>query len=92
MYVTLEEKRADFRKLKGIIGTKLQIASDEELKKVTGCEPDSAIPLGFDSSVGIILDEEVFKQKRVIFSPGPPGKTVVVSGEDFKKSLRPAGM
>lgn len=81
MLVTLQEKRADFGRIKEVIGERVSVATDEELKERTGCEPGCAVPFGLPADIILIVDRDVFDHSRLIFSPGPPERTVEMEME-----------
>lgn len=85
MFVSLQGKRADFDKLKQIIGAKISVASQDELTAQTGCEPYCAIPFGYPKDIGIIIDSEIYNSEKFIYSPGPPDKTIEIATKDIGK-------
>ncbi|MFH1224663.1 MAG: YbaK/EbsC family protein [Candidatus Diapherotrites archaeon] len=87
MLVTIEGKRADFEKLKELLGSKVSVAGQEELKEKTGCEPYCAIPFGFGKEIGIIVDSGIFMHEKFIYSLGPPEKTIEIETKDINKIL-----
>ena len=84
VFVTTQNKRADFNKLKELLGTKVSLASKEDLKEQTGCEPGCAVPFGFNEDIIIIVDKEVFNHEKFVYSPGPPEKSIEITTKDLK--------
>ncbi|NMC62413.1 MAG: YbaK/EbsC family protein [SAR324 cluster bacterium] len=84
MLVTVETKRADFGKIKEVLGERVLIASDKELQEQTGCKPMCAVPFGLPESIVILIDKELFSHRNLIFSPGPPERTVEMNIDAVK--------
>jgi Ala-tRNA(Pro) deacylase len=87
MLITVEGKRANFDKLKELLGSKVSIASQDELKEKTGCERYCAIPFGYNKEIIIIVDREIFKHNKFIYSVGPPEKTIEIETKNINKIL-----
>ena len=85
VFITTEGVKLDTKKVKKIIGEKVSICSGEELTQATGCVPGCVSPIGYDEDVSFIVDENVFNHDKIIFSPGVPEMTMVISGDDFRK-------
>ena len=83
MFVSVEGKRADFDKIKDRLGIKVSVASQEELKSQTGCEPYCAIPFGYPEEITILIDPEIYNHQKFIFSPGPTEKTIEIEVKDI---------
>ena len=66
-----------------MLGTKISVASQEELKEQTGCEPYCAIPFGYPEGITLLIDPEIYKSDKLIFSPGPTDKTVEIDTKDL---------
>jgi len=87
MFISIEGKRFDTKKIKNTVGSKPRICSDQELTKITGCVPKCAVPFGHPPQVTLIIDQEIFEHEQYIYSPGPPEKTIVIRTEDINKIL-----
>ena len=87
MFVSIQGKRFDSKRLKQLLGSKPSICTDEELIEKTGCVPKAACPFGHASEITLIVDVEIFEQDRYIYSPGPPGRTIEVAAEDVRRVL-----
>ena len=88
MLITVQGKRADFDALKEVLGSKVSVASHDELKEKTGCEPNCATPLGHPAEVILVVDNEIFRHHYFIFSPGPAERTVEMLTEEFRRVLQ----
>jgi Ala-tRNA(Pro) deacylase len=90
--VTVEGKRADFDRLGELLGSKVKLASQEELREKTGCEARCAASFGYPEDIIIIFDAPgVMKHEKFLFSPGPPEKTLEIETKDIEKILGTAG-
>lgn len=45
-----------------------------EIEEGIGQKVNAVIPLGYEDSVPIIVDEELFEQKKLVFVPADPIK------------------
>ena len=78
IFVTVQGKRLDSKAMKRLLGSAVSVGSDAELTEMTGCEPGCAVPFGHDASIVLVIDDEIFRHQRFIFSPGPPSQTMVI--------------
>jgi len=88
MFISLEGKRFDSKRLRALLGSKSKICSDQELNDVTGCVPKCACPFGHPAEVTLIIDNEVFEHDRFIYPPGPPEKSIEIKTEDINQLVR----
>lgn len=87
MFVSIEGKRLDLKRIKNIMGSKPRICSDEELTEITGCVPKCAVPFGHPPHVILIVDQEIYEHEMYIYSPGPPEKTITIRTDEINKIL-----
>jgi len=87
MLVTLEGARADWTRLKALLGSRPRIASDEELIEHTGCVPMCACPFGHDTRITLLIDRAVLACDFLLYSPGPPELTLEVPGGELPRLL-----
>ncbi|MGB6420544.1 MAG: YbaK/EbsC family protein [Anaerolineales bacterium] len=87
MFISLEGKRFDPKRLRVLLGSKSKVCSDQELNEETGCVPKCACPFGHSAEVTLIIDNEIFQHERFIYSPGPPEKTIEIKTEDIQEIL-----
>lgn len=83
MFVSVEGRRLDTARARTALGEKFSIASGDELKTVTGCEPGCAVPFGLPAHVTLLIDSAVELESRLIFSPGPPTETIEVTASQW---------
>lgn len=87
IFVTTEGKKLDSKVVKNIVGEKVSICSGEELIQITPCVPGCVSPFGYEENISLIIDEEIFNHEKIIFSPGVPEKTFIITSNEFKKVL-----
>ena len=86
VYVTVQGKRADTKRLKELTGVKYRLADEAELAYHTACVPGCVSPFGFPQSVTLAVDESVFGVGEYLFSPGIATKTIQMDSA-FLKSI-----
>lgn len=84
-FMTFTTKSTDFKRLKQAVGEKVTIVKPEEMEKLTGQTVGAVTPLGYESSVPMIVDEELFEQEKLVFAPARPDQTMVILASDLKK-------
>lgn len=87
IFVTTEGKKLDSKVVKNIVGEKVSICSGEELIQITPCVPGCVSPFGYEENISLIIDEDIFNHEKIIFSPGVPEKTFIITSNEFKKVL-----
>ncbi|VXC07778.1 YbaK/EbsC family protein [Pseudomonas sp. 8O] len=87
MLISVEGARADWARLKALLGSRPRIASDEELIERTGCVPMCACPFGHDASITLLIDRAVLACDFLLYSPGPPELTLEVPGNELPRLL-----
>jgi Ala-tRNA(Pro) deacylase len=87
MMISVEGARADWARLKTLLGSRPRIASDEELIERTGCVPMCACPFGHDASITLLIDRAVLACDFLLYSPGPPELTLEVPGNELPRLL-----
>ena len=85
MFVSVESKRADFKKIKDLLGSKSSFCSDEELIEQTECVPKCACPFGHEERIILIIDSAIFNYVKFLYSPGIPERTIEIATEDLEK-------
>ena len=62
-------------------------ASLRELVELTGCVPQCACPLGHAEDIALVFDEAILRHDYLIYSPGPPERTLEVATADLARLL-----
>jgi len=86
-FVTFTTKRTDFKRLKQVVGEKVAVVKQDEMEAVTNQKSGAVTPLGYESSVAMIVDEELFKQEKLVFAPARPDQTMVILAEDLREII-----
>ena len=87
MFVTVEGKRADLKRIGNLTGSRPSICGDEELIRETECVPKCVCPFGHKAEILLILDSEVFRYDKLLYSPGPPERTIEVATSDLERLI-----
>jgi Ala-tRNA(Pro) deacylase len=90
------DKQVNLRAVADQIGDgKLSFASPERLLKHLGVTPGSVSPFGLindaERAVRVVLDRDLKSAERLSFHPNINTRTLVVSGEDFRRFLEASG-
>lgn len=84
VYVTTQGQRVDMARCRELLGTKLSIASEEDVRNVIHCMPGCVAPFGFDEAITILIDPGIFHHTDYLFSPGVTTKTIRANVQDLK--------
>lgn len=87
-FVTFTTKRTDFKRLKQVVGEKVAVVKQDEMEAITGQKAGAVTPLGYEASIPVIVDKELFEQEKLVFAPARPDQTMVILAEDLKKIIR----
>lgn len=87
MFVSLEGVRADIKRIRDLAGSRPSVATDEELIAETGCVPGCACPFGHKAAILLIIDRAIFQHEKLLYSPGPPERTLEVATRDIARLL-----
>ncbi len=67
--------------------TRLSMATESEVREVTGCEIGTVNPLGLPQPVRILADVSVFKPEEVSLGSGVRGAAIIMKSKDLQKAL-----
>ncbi len=67
--------------------SRLTLATEDEVRKVTGSERGGVGPLGLPTPMRIIVDESVFANDEISLGSGVRGTAVILSSEDLRRAL-----
>ncbi len=87
VFVTMEGEKLDAKAVKNLVEEKVSICSGDEMTSVIGCTPGCVAPFGYDAEISLVIDQRVFAEEKLIFSPGIPETTMVIGGSDFQALL-----
>jgi Cys-tRNA(Pro) deacylase len=67
--------------------SRLTMATEEQVLRVTGAERGGVSPFGLPKPVRILADESVFVPAEISLGSGVRGTTVIMSSSDLKRAL-----
>jgi len=84
------DKKIDLKKLAKVVGTrKLQLASPQEVLKMTRCEIGSVHPFGNLHGLSTYLDGAILENDLVNFNAGLHTVSIQMKAKDLVKVIRP---
>ncbi len=88
MVLIAGSRQVDWRLLRRHLGqTRLTMATEDEVRLVTGAERGGVSPLGLPGPMRMLADESVFAPAEISIGSGVPGTTVILSSTDLKRAL-----
>jgi prolyl-tRNA editing enzyme YbaK/EbsC (Cys-tRNA(Pro) deacylase) len=79
----LGSHRVDLKKVKGVIGARVRIATSEEVKVATGVEPGAVCPVLLKGT--LLIDKEVMTKERINFGSGHHLYGLEIDPNDLKR-------
>jgi Cys-tRNA(Pro)/Cys-tRNA(Cys) deacylase len=67
--------------------SRLTLATEEEVRSVTGYERGAVAPFGLPQSLRILVDESVFTHEEVSLGSGVRGTAVIMTSSDLRRAL-----
>lgn len=67
--------------------TRLSMATEAEVREVTGCEIGTVNPLGLPQPVRILADVSVFKPEEISIGSGMRGAAIILKSKDLQKAV-----
>ncbi len=67
--------------------SRLTLATEDEVRKLTGCERGGVGPLGLPTPMRVIVDESVFVNEEISMGSGIRGIAVILSSADLRRAL-----
>jgi len=90
MGLVAADRKIDLKKLAKIVETKkLQLASPQEVLKITGCEIGSVHPFGNLHGLPTYLDSSILENDMVNFNAGLHTVSIQMRVKDLIKAIRP---
>lgn len=90
MVVVSGVDRVDFKKVKNLAKIRnLEMATPEEVKKITGVEVGAVPPLGNLFNIPLYVDDNIEKEKEIVFSAGLHSVSIRMKYDDFKAITNP---
>lgn len=89
VYITLQGNRLNFDAIRDECSAgKIRLASADELKEHFSAQPGCAYPFGFDASIPLYVDPNIYQEEWLLFSPCLPTKTIQLRGSDLAMVIR----
>jgi Ala-tRNA(Pro) deacylase len=90
MFVLPASRHVDFEKAAKLVGQKVVMASEGEMKKVfPDCEVGAEPPFGSQYGVRTYVDRALEKCEQIVFRAGTHDRTVKMSYKAYKKLEKP---
>ena len=68
--------------------SRLTMASEDEVKAVTGYEKGAVSPIGIPTSIRILIDESVIAEDEISIGSGVRGTTIILAVQDLLQHLK----
>lgn len=80
--------RVDWKRVRAHLGvSRLSMATESEVRAVTGCEIGTVNPLGLLQPVRLLADESVFQHEEISIGSGVRGAAIILKSEDLRRAL-----
>ena len=90
MMVVSANDHVDFSKLRDVIGSEVDLASESEFKdKFAGCEVGAMPPFGNLYDMPVFISNQLTKQENILFNAGSHSELVQVDFRDFERLVKP---
>lgn len=90
MVVVPASEHINFAKLREVIGSDVDLASESEFKdKFAGCEVGAMPPFGNLYDMPVFVSEELSHQNEVLFNAGSHSELMKVDFHDFERVVKP---
>ncbi len=88
MVLIAGEHQVDWRTLRKYLGqSRVTMANEEEVLRMTGSERGGVSPLGLPSPLKILVDESVFANEEISLGSGVRGTTIIMQSADLRRAL-----
>ncbi|MBI5030442.1 MAG: YbaK/EbsC family protein [Chloroflexi bacterium] len=88
MVLIAGDRQVDWRTLrKHLSQSRITMANEEEILRVTGAERGGVSPLGLPSPLKILVDESVFANEEISLGSGVRGTTIIMQSADLRRAL-----
>lgn len=90
MMVVSANDHVDFSKLRDVIGSEVDLASESEFKdKFAGCEVGAMPPFGNLYDMPVYISNQLTQQENILFNAGSHSELVQVDFRDFERLVKP---
>lgn len=67
--------------------SRLSMATENEVRQVTGCERGAVNPFGLPPSTRLLVDQSVFMHEEISIGCGVPGSAIIIKIADLRRVL-----
>lgn len=67
--------------------SRISLATESEVRTMTGCEIGTVNPLGLSASIRILADEHVFFHNEISIGSGARGIAILINSADLRRAL-----
>jgi Cys-tRNA(Pro)/Cys-tRNA(Cys) deacylase len=80
--------QVDWRKLRQLVKrSRVRMATEEEVREVTGYRVGTVSPFGLRNPVRVLLDQSVLKEEEVSLGSGVSGVAIIMKSADIHRAL-----
>lgn len=83
------DEKVDQEKLASVVGSSVEMASDEDVREIAGCSPGCIHPFGNLMGIEVYFDPTLLEKERIYFNPASHTLSVRVSPRDLVKLINP---
>lgn len=88
MVLVAGREQVDWKKLRQLVGrSRVRMATEEEVLKVTGYRVGTVSPFGLKNQVKVLLDESVLEEEEVSLGSGVRNIAIVMKSADVRRAL-----
>ncbi len=84
MCVLPGDKKIDYHKIKGVIGSKsVSLATPEQVKETTGCAIGGVPPFGTIFNIPLYVERSLLRNEQVSFNAGMLTRSITMRSDDY---------
>ena len=88
MVLVAGREQVDWKKLRQFVGrSRVRMATDEEVLKITGYRVGTVSPFGLRQPVRILIDESVLREEEISLGSGVRQMAIIMKSADVQKAL-----
>jgi Cys-tRNA(Pro)/Cys-tRNA(Cys) deacylase len=88
MVLVASREQVDWRKLRQLVRrSRVRMATEEEVLKVTGYRVGTVSPFGLKTPVKVLIDESVLKEEEVSLGSGARQTAIIMKSADLRRAL-----
>lgn len=91
MVLVAGREQIDWKKLRQFVGrSRVRMATEEEVREVTGYRIGTVSPFGLKNPVRILIDESVLREEELSLGSGTRQMAIIMKSADLRQVLREA--